>query len=215
MVNGRTLVAGEVIGAADNFMGRTQGGTTYHLHLDLQVPTSDGWVFVNPYMTLVAAYERLIGGRGQAVGDAMLAAKPAPPDGQAPDGHDGQNVANAAATATPGLTATPKPAPPDALAGTAIGAKQSPGESRTTAIEAKSEPGREPNTAAIEHCTTRFYKGGRRRVCWSDGAATSGGQASAVRAVDRGVPQQSHGARHYGGYVHARHAGSTSRHHGA
>ena len=30
----------------------------------MQVPTKDGWVFVNPYMTLVAAYERLIGARG-------------------------------------------------------------------------------------------------------------------------------------------------------
>jgi hypothetical protein len=218
MVNGRELVAGEVIGAADDYMGHSQGGTTYHLHLDLQVPTRDGWVFVNPYMTLVAAYERLIGGRGQVVSDAMLAAKPAPPDGQAappPDGNDGQNVANSAAIAAPGLAATSKPATSDAIVGPDVGAKQSPGESRTTAIEAKSEPGRERNTAAIEHCTTRFYKGGRRRVCWSDVAATSAGQAPAVRAVDRGVPQQSHGARHYGGYVHARHAGSSSRHHGA
>jgi hypothetical protein len=211
MVNGRELVAGEVIGAADDYMGHSQGGTTYHLHLDLQVPTRDGWMFVNPYMTLVAAYERLIGARGQVVSDAMFAAKPAPPDGQAappPDGHDGQNVANAATIAASGPTATPKPATTDALAGTAVGAKQSTGESRTAAIEAKSEPGREHDAAAIEHCATRFFKGGRRRVCWSDGAATSGGQASAVRAVDRGVPQQSHGARHYGGYVHARHAGS-------
>src|SRR5262249_62355129 len=31
------------------------------------VPTKYGWVFVNPYMTLVAAYERLIRGRGQEI----------------------------------------------------------------------------------------------------------------------------------------------------
>jgi hypothetical protein len=30
----------------------------------MPVPTKYGWVFVNPYMTLVAAYERLIGARG-------------------------------------------------------------------------------------------------------------------------------------------------------
>ena len=29
--------------------------------------TSIGWVWVNPYMTLVAAYERLIGGRGTEI----------------------------------------------------------------------------------------------------------------------------------------------------
>ena len=33
----------------------------------MQVPTKYGWVFVNPYMTLVAAYERLIGGRGTQI----------------------------------------------------------------------------------------------------------------------------------------------------
>ena len=38
-----------------------------------------GWVFINPYMTLVAAYERLIGGRGQVVNDAMFAPPPSRP----------------------------------------------------------------------------------------------------------------------------------------
>jgi hypothetical protein len=33
----------------------------------MQVPTKYGWVFVNPYMTLVTAYERLIRGRGQEI----------------------------------------------------------------------------------------------------------------------------------------------------
>ncbi len=35
----------------------------------MQVPTKVGWVFVNPYMTLVAAYERLIGERGTEIKD--------------------------------------------------------------------------------------------------------------------------------------------------
>jgi hypothetical protein len=38
------------------------------------VPTKVGWVFVNPYMTLVAAYERLIGERGSELADPSLVA---------------------------------------------------------------------------------------------------------------------------------------------
>lgn len=63
MVSGRTVKEGEVIGKVGNFWYR-ENATTYHLHFDLQVPTKYGWVFVNPYMTLVTAYERLIRGRG-------------------------------------------------------------------------------------------------------------------------------------------------------
>jgi murein DD-endopeptidase MepM/ murein hydrolase activator NlpD len=55
---------GEVLGKVGNFL-RREGATTYHLHFDMQVPTKNGWVFVNPYMSLVAAYERQIQGRGQ------------------------------------------------------------------------------------------------------------------------------------------------------
>ncbi len=63
MVSGRFVKEGEVIGKVGNFWYR-EAATTYHLHFDLQVPTKYGWVFVNPYMTLVAAYERLIRARG-------------------------------------------------------------------------------------------------------------------------------------------------------
>ena len=66
LLSGRRVHEGEVIGQVGNFNKR-EGGTSYHLHFDVQVPTRDGWVFVNPYMTLVAAYERLIGGRGEEV----------------------------------------------------------------------------------------------------------------------------------------------------
>jgi murein DD-endopeptidase MepM/ murein hydrolase activator NlpD len=64
LLSGRLVKEGEVIGQIGNF-DRREGGTSYHLHFDLQVPTKNGWVFVNPYMTLVAAYERLIGARGE------------------------------------------------------------------------------------------------------------------------------------------------------
>ena len=66
MVSGREVAEGDVLGPVGDY-GKREGGTTYHLHFDMQVPTQQGWLFVNPYMTLVAAYERLIGGRGEAV----------------------------------------------------------------------------------------------------------------------------------------------------
>ena len=72
MFSGRTVKAGELIGQVGNFSGH-ENGTSYHLHFDVQVPTRWGWIYVNPYMTLVAAYERLIGGRGGQVSDDMLA----------------------------------------------------------------------------------------------------------------------------------------------
>ena len=66
MLSGRLVREGEVIGKVGNYFKRERA-TTYHLHFDLQVPTRYGWVFVNPYMTLVAAYERLIRARGQEI----------------------------------------------------------------------------------------------------------------------------------------------------
>ena len=72
MVNGRAVSEGETLGKVGDY-GRRPGGTSYHLHFNVQVLTRDGWVFVNPYMTLVAAYERLIGGRGRVVRDANAA----------------------------------------------------------------------------------------------------------------------------------------------
>lgn len=71
IVSGRAVGDGEVIGKVANY-GRYAGGTTYHLHFDMQVPSRDGWVFASPYMTLVAAYERLIDARGRVVRDAVV-----------------------------------------------------------------------------------------------------------------------------------------------
>lgn len=73
LLSGRLVREGEVIGEISNYSMR-ENGTSYHLHFDVQVPTRDGWVFVNPYMTLVASYERLIAGRGTEVDDAVIAA---------------------------------------------------------------------------------------------------------------------------------------------
>jgi hypothetical protein len=77
MVSGRALQEGDVLGTVGDYAAR-EGGTSYHLHFNVQVPTRQGWLFVNPYMTLVAAYERLIGARGQAVSDPPAAPPPPP-----------------------------------------------------------------------------------------------------------------------------------------
>ena len=66
IVSGKQVVAGETIGKVGNY-NKKERGTTYHLHFDMQVPTRVGFVFVNPYMTLVSAYERLIGARGTEI----------------------------------------------------------------------------------------------------------------------------------------------------
>jgi hypothetical protein len=34
----------------------------------VQVFTRDGWLWVNPYVTLISAYERLIHGHGREIG---------------------------------------------------------------------------------------------------------------------------------------------------
>ena len=66
IVSGKLVHEGDLLGKVGNYNNRERG-TTYHLHFDMQVPTRLGWVFVNPYMTLVSAYERLIGARGTEI----------------------------------------------------------------------------------------------------------------------------------------------------
>jgi hypothetical protein len=58
-----------------NYLDRPNG-TSRHLHFDVQVFTRDGWVWVNPYVTLISAYERLLHGRGREV-DPKAATQPA------------------------------------------------------------------------------------------------------------------------------------------
>jgi murein DD-endopeptidase MepM/ murein hydrolase activator NlpD len=70
--SGRMVTEGQRLGTIGNY-NRRPGMTTTHLHFELQVPTRDGYVRVNPYMTLVAAYEHLIGARGSEVGPPVPA----------------------------------------------------------------------------------------------------------------------------------------------
>lgn len=64
LLHGRRVAEGERIGVVSNYQDHS-GGTTSHLHFDAQVFTRDGWLWINPYVTLISAYERLIGGRGR------------------------------------------------------------------------------------------------------------------------------------------------------
>lgn len=73
VINGRSVAEGEAFGQVANYQDRA-GGTTTHLHFDIQAFTRDGWIWVNPYVTLIASYERLIGARGRE-----LAAPPGSP----------------------------------------------------------------------------------------------------------------------------------------
>lgn len=72
VLSGRRLAEGERFGVVSNYLD-FPNGTTRHLHFDVQVFTPDGWLWVNPYTTLVASYERLIGGRGRDLTPAPAA----------------------------------------------------------------------------------------------------------------------------------------------
>jgi hypothetical protein len=67
VLNGHHVREGEKIGVVSNYLDRPNG-TSRHLHFDVQVFTRDGWLWVNPYVTLISAYERLIHGRGREIG---------------------------------------------------------------------------------------------------------------------------------------------------
>lgn len=66
LVSGRQVSQGEIIGKVATW-GDFENGTSYHLHFNMQVVTKLGWVWVNPYMSLVLSYENLIGGRGTEI----------------------------------------------------------------------------------------------------------------------------------------------------
>lgn len=86
VLNDRRVSEGEKIGVVSNYMDYP-GGTTAHLHFDVQVFTRDGWLWVNPYVTLISAYERLIGGRGREVTSPpeTTQSKPQPQDPTHPE----------------------------------------------------------------------------------------------------------------------------------
>jgi hypothetical protein len=185
MVSGRKVVEGEVLGSVGNYE-RTERGTSYHLHFDAQVPTRAGWIFFNPYMTLVAAYERLIGARGQVVNDATFAPLP-----QA-DSTAKSSLASAVTSA-----AMPKSPAPNAIV--------APEKESSAVKRARADS----DNAGAEHCTTVVYRNHRRLLCHSDVARTAIG-GDRVRSVDSGVSEQSSHTRHHGRYIRGRHGGASS-----
>ena len=66
LVSGAYVSEGQILGKVATW-GDSENGTSYHLHFNMQVFTKAGWVWVNPYMTLVASYEHMIGGRGAEI----------------------------------------------------------------------------------------------------------------------------------------------------
>jgi Peptidase family M23 len=72
VLNGRSVSEGEKIGVVSNYLDHPNG-TSRHLHFDVQVFTRDGWLWVNPYVTLISAYERFIRGRGREFGPDITA----------------------------------------------------------------------------------------------------------------------------------------------
>jgi hypothetical protein len=80
LLSGRQVSQGEIIGKVSTW-GDFKNGTSYHLHFNIQVFTREGWVLVSPYMTLVRAYEKQIGGRGTEIkpGDPVPAPMPLKP----------------------------------------------------------------------------------------------------------------------------------------
>jgi murein DD-endopeptidase MepM/ murein hydrolase activator NlpD len=67
VLSGRRVTEGEKIGVVSNYLDRPNG-TSLHLHFDVQVFTRDGWIWVNPYVTLISAYERLTRAHGREIG---------------------------------------------------------------------------------------------------------------------------------------------------
>ncbi len=97
LLSGRRVSRGEVIGKVGTW-GDYENGTSYHLHFNIQVFTKAGWVWVNPYMTLVLAYERMIGARGTEIGPGET---PPPVPDKPPIIVDGEPAADPAANAVP------------------------------------------------------------------------------------------------------------------
>jgi hypothetical protein len=92
VLNGRHVWESEKIGLVSNYLDHPNG-TTRHLHFDTQVFTRDGYLWVNPYVTLVSAYERLIHGRGREIGPEPTlppaVAHALPPEVSHPDPQEG------------------------------------------------------------------------------------------------------------------------------
>lgn len=122
LLSGREVNEGEIIGKVATW-GDFEKGTSYHIHFNMQVFTKVGWVWVNPYMSLVLAYEWQIGGKGTEI-------KPGDPEPPVPD--------------KPPLIANPEPVPTPPPAPAETNASQA-----TAAPTAESKSEDKPKAAAV------------------------------------------------------------------
>jgi hypothetical protein len=202
---------GEVIGKVGNFF-RRPGGTTYHLHFDVQVPTRHGWVFVNPYMTLVAAYERLIQGRGEVVTDAMYAP---PVRSAAANPADAAKPQSSAPADSPGPIAhVPLPRPAPAAAALKQAAKVAADADGKRFGQTARKDKREPTKVSARNCKAGVAKstGGRHCGVGRNKSGAHAKHARSVRSVGRHVSHKGNRARHHGRNLHKGHARAKARH---
>jgi len=200
MVSGRLVREGEVIGKVGNYFKRERA-TTYHLHFDAQVPTRYGWVFVNPYMTLVASYERLIRGRGQeikpeveeeALTASSVPAKPVPAEPVVPAALD----VPATVAAKPTETAVVLPPP----------------ETIDTGIRHDERMERADQPAAVTASVPADAGGSDVSDLGGDGASAE--RQRGIRPMGRGVSRTGPRAWHFRRHLHAGDEQHQARHSG-
>ena len=201
MISGRGVKEGETVGQVGNYWYR-ENATTYHLHFDLQVPTKYGWVFVNPYMTLVAAYERLIRGRGQEIARRRAHRRPARCGSGRDDARGTRRGTPGSRRGTPGTCHRGRKA--DRNKGRIAGHRS------TETGPPRNEPADHspPDTASVP-ADPGGSPGGT-----VEHAGESADQPGGVRSVGRGVPRAGARTWHFRRDVHAGHGQPEARHDG-
>jgi hypothetical protein len=200
VLSGRAVREGELLGKVGTF-DRREFGTTYHLHFDTQVLTKYGWTFVNPYMTLVSAYERLIGARGQEIKEEP---PPAPEPGLTAAAVS-EAVVEAQSAATAPLDIARAPTEPRH-------ARLAPGDDDRRI--GKDTPRGIYDALKIANLPKSESVSSSRNERDRDARDRHGARAKhGVRALGHRVSAESHRARRIGSDLHARHERGKARHH--
>jgi hypothetical protein len=198
VLSGRAVHEGEFLGKVGTF-DRREFGTTYHLHFDAQVLTKYGWTFVNPYMTLVTAYERLIGARGQEIKEEPL------PEASIAAAAIARIMTQAQTTRTTPLDIGRAQALGDRATVRAHDIDRRVGKDASRGIDERLKIATLPKSESISV---------RRRERDDDDVADRERTRAkrVVRALGHRVPAESHSARHLGSDVHAGHERDKARH---
>jgi hypothetical protein len=193
VLSGRSVRESEVLGKVGTF-DRREFGTTYHLHFDAQVLTRHGWTFVNPYMTLVTAYERLIGGRGREIPEEM------PPEPVLATG-----VVPQAVTAAQAAAETGSPRRRHAKVDTED-------DDRRTGNGASRGISENLKIANLPRAESLSFRRGERGGDARESRRSRAKSARAVRPVGHRVPAEGRRARRLGGDLHTRDERAQARH---